>query len=341
MEKITRREFAVRLLLTTGAVPPLISPAFGDGYMNESVENDAYPSYRRLYHEGVLTRRGQELQTIYENCTLCPRDCRVNRMKGETGTCRAPAALKISSAFPHFGEERPLVGKKGSGTIFFSHCGLRCIYCQNHPISLAGEGIAVTEKRLAEAMIKLQRLGCHNINLVTPTHYVPGIVRALELAVPMGLMIPLVYNTGGYEKPETLRLLDGILDVYLPDFKYMNPAHSSAYSSEAYNYPHYARMAFKEMYRQVGGLKLGQSGIARRGLMIRHLVLPNRLADTRQVLEFVAHELSPDCYVNIMRQYRPEHKAGDFPELARRINNQEYREALEWAGELGMKIPLR
>jgi len=341
MDNITRRKFGARLLRMSGAALPLYPFKFADGSVKDLEEKTGFPSYLRLFREGVLTRRVRELQAYYENCTLCPRDCRVDRKRGELGKCRAPATLKVSSAFPHFGEERPLVGSKGSGTIFFSHCGLRCIYCQNHAISLGGEGVAVTEERLAETMIKLQRMGCHNINLVTPTHYVPGIVRALELAVPQGLEIPLVYNTGGYEKTEVLRLLDGIVDIYLPDFKYMDPAHSAAYSSEAYNYPHYARMAFKEMHRQVGGLRRGNAGIARRGLMIRHLVLPNRLADTREVLAFIARELSPSCYVNIMRQYRPEHKARNFSELARRINNREYRETLEWAEELGMKVPFR
>jgi len=341
MDNITRRKFAARLLRMSGAILPVFPLKFTDRFMKTQDDRTGYPSYLRLYREGILSRRVRELQVFYENCTLCPRDCRVDRRKGELGKCRASAVLKVSSAFPHFGEERPLVGTKGSGTIFFSHCGLRCIYCQNHSISLKGEGVEVTEERLAETMIKLQRLGSHNINLVTPTHYVPGIARALELAVPMGLEIPLVYNTGGYEKPEVLRLLDGIVDIYLPDFKYMNPAHSAAYSSEAYNYPHYARLAFKEMYRQVGNLQSGKFGVARRGLMIRHLVLPNRLSDTREVLAFIAGELSPSCYVNIMRQYRPEYKARDFPGLGRRINNREYREALEWAAELGIKASLR
>lgn len=299
-------------------------------------EEKAYPSYLNLYRDGTLAKRAEELKSIYEDCHLCPRDCRVDRTKGQLGKCRASAKVKISSAFPHFGEEAPLVGRRGSGTIFFSNCGLRCIYCQNYTISIKGQGVEVSDKRLAESMIKLQKMGCHNINLVTPTHYVPNIVNALQMAIPMGLKIPLVYNTGGYESLKTLQLIDGIVDIYLPDFKYMDPAMAAKYSSEAYNYPYYAKIAFKEIYRQVGNLKQDKSGIAVKGLMIRHLVLPNRISGAREVLKFVAEEISKDCYINIMRQYRPEYKARDYPEIARPIKNSEYAEALRWAKEFGL-----
>ncbi|MBE0461506.1 MAG: radical SAM protein [Candidatus Aminicenantes bacterium] len=289
-----------------------------------------------LYRDGTLAKRAEELKSIYEDCHLCPRDCRVDRTKGQLGKCRASAKVKISSAFPHFGEEAPLVGRRGSGTIFFSNCGLRCIYCQNYTISIKGQGVEVSDNRLAESMIKLQKMGCHNINLVTPTHYVPNIVNALQMAIPMGLKIPLVYNTGGYESLKTLQLIDGIVDIYLPDFKYMDPEMAAKYSSEAYNYPYYAKIAFKEIYRQVGNLKQDQRGIAVKGLMIRHLVLPNRISGAREVLKFVAEEISKDCYINIMRQYRPEYKARDYPEIARPIKNSEYAEALRWAKEFGL-----
>lgn len=295
-----------------------------------------YPSYLKLYHNGILSERVKELKTHYESCSLCPRDCRVDRTKKQLGKCRASATMKVSSAFPHFGEERPLVGQHGSGTIFFSRCGLRCFYCQNYTISFEGEGIEVTDERVAESMIKLQKMGCHNINLVTPTHYIPSIVNAIQKAIPMGLEIPIVYNTSGYDKLETLQLIDGVVDIYLPDFKYWDPEHAGKYSSEAYNYPHYARIAFKEMFRQVGDLVANGRGIAQRGLMVRHLVLPNRIAGTKEVLKFIAEELSKSTYVNVMRQYRPEYRAKEFSELNRRLTQSEYAEALRWAKEVGL-----
>jgi len=294
-----------------------------------------YPSYMKLYQDGTLAERIKQLHSVYENCHLCPRDCRVNRIKGQTGRCQATAEVKVSSAVPHFGEESPLVGRKGSGTIFFSNCGLRCIYCQNYSISIEGEGIEISNRRLAEAMIKLQKLGCHNINLVTPTHYVPNIVSALQTAIAMGLRIPLVYNTSGYEKIEILQLLEGIVDIYMPDCKYMDPAHAAKYSDGAYSYPYYVKIALKEMFRQVGDLQI-EKGIAVRGLIIRHLVLPNRISGTEEFLKFVAENLSKTAYINLMRQYRPEYKAFEYPELARRINSEEYKEALDWARKYGL-----
>ena len=297
---------------------------------------DLYPSYLKLFQSGELKNRIKELMAAYESCTLCPRDCRVDRTKGEVGKCQASDKVKISSAFPHFGEEAPLVGTNGSGTIFFSHCGLRCVYCQNYDISINGSGMEISDSRLAQAMLKVQEFGCHNVNLVTPTHYVPNIINALNIAIPLGLNIPLVYNTGGYERPETLKLLDGIVDIYLPDFKYMDPKHSGQYSSEAYNYPYYARLAFKEIFRQVGDLTTGRRGIARKGLMVRHLVLPNRVSNTKDVLKFIAEEISNKSYVNVMRQYRPEHKASDYPKLSRRLSQKEYAEALKWAKNYGL-----
>ena len=336
----SRRDFFLSFLGKTGIIflsPSLFLSKKDSEMTREKETNKEYPSYINLYKTGELDERITKLNSYYESCTLCPRDCRVNRIKGETGKCQATASLKISSAFPHFGEERPLVGTKGSGTIFFSHCGLRCIYCQNYSISIKGEGVIVDEQRVADSMIKLQSLGCHNINLVTPTHYVPGIVSALKTAVSGGLKIPIVYNTGGYEKLEILKLLDGIVDIYLPDFKYTSPEKAAKFSSEAYNYPYYAKIAFREMYRQVGNLVTDRKGIARRGLMIRHLILPNRAAGSREFLEFVARELSENCYVNLMRQYRPEYRAREFPEINRRISSKEYTEVLNWARELGLK----
>lgn len=294
------------------------------------------PSYVHLNKKGELAERVEQLYAIYENCRLCPRDCRVNRKNGRVGKCQATANLKVSSAAPHFGEEVPLVGRGGSGTIFFSHCNLRCIYCQNYSISLEGEGIEIADRRLAETMVKLQKMGCANINLVTPTHYLPSIVKAIHKAIPMGLRIPIVYNTSGYERKEILQMLDGIVDVYLPDCKYMDPAQSAKYSDGAFNYPYYAKIALKEMYRQTGDLKVSR-GIAVRGMIIRHLVLPNRIAGTKEFLKFVAEDISKNTYINIMRQYRPEYKAKEYPELDRRITRDEYAEALRWAKQYGLQ----
>jgi putative pyruvate formate lyase activating enzyme len=294
------------------------------------------PSYLELYKTGELASRVEQFYSIFENCHLCPRDCRVNRQEGQIGNCLATAKVKVASVMPHFGEEDPLVGEGGSGTIFFSHCNLRCICCQNYSISLEGEGLEIADRRLAEAMVKLQRLGCHNINLVTPTHFLPNIVSALQIAVELGLHIPLVYNTSGYEKLEILRMLDGIVDIYLPDCKYMDPASAAKYSDEAYNYPFYVKMALKEMHRQVGDLKVDR-GVAVRGLIIRHLVLPNGISGTEEFLQFVAENLSKTSYVNLMRQYRPEYKASEYPEIARRITRQEYGEALDWAKKYGLQ----
>jgi putative pyruvate formate lyase activating enzyme len=338
MRESNRRRFFYDAAAAVGAALVFDPNAFSKRKNRMTRENpqSTYPSYLGLYEDGRLAKRVKDLQEIYRSCTLCPRDCRVDRTKKQLGKCQAAATLKISSAFPHFGEERPLVGQKGSGTIFLSHCGLRCIYCQNYTLSMEGEGIEVPDERVAEAMLKLQNLGCHNINWVTPTHYLPGLLSALNKAVPMGLHIPIVYNTSGYEKPEILKKLDGIVDIYLPDFKYWDPSMAGKYSSEAFSYPYYARLAFKEMFRQVGDLEVDGRGVARRGLMVRHLVLPNRVAGTQEVLKFIAEELSKSTYVNIMRQYRPEYRAREFKDIDRRLTGAEYAEALAWAKEYGL-----
>lgn len=339
MREISRRDFlSDSLFLTSSAFlfksRLLSSPEREDMRFEENEK--IYPSYIKLYRAGILSERVKELYSFYENCRICPRDCRVNRLEGQTGKCQAASKVKISSAVPHFGEEAPLVGRYGSGTIFFSNCGLRCVYCQNYTISIDGEGVEISDERLAESMLKIQKFGCHNVNLVTPTYYIPNIVSALQKAIPKGLRIPLVYNTGGYEKLETLQLLDGIVDIYMPDCKYMDPQMAAKYSSEAYNYPYYAKIALKEMFRQVGDLKVEGKGIAVRGLIIRHLVLPNRVAGTEEFLKFVANNLSKTTYLNIMRQYRPEHKAKEYPKIARRLDRNEYTEALRWARKYGL-----
>lgn len=339
MRRISRRNFlsdSLFLMCTTLFLPSNSLRSKENASFNNKTNPKQYPSYIELEKTGELSKRVEKLFSIYESCHLCPRDCQIDRKKGETGKCQATSKVKVSSAAPHFGEEPPLVGKRGSGTIFFSNCGLRCVFCQNYKISIEGEGVEISDQRLAEAMVKLQKIGCHNINLVTPTHYVPNIVNAIQKAIPMGLQIPMVYNTSGYEKLETLQLLDGIIDIYLPDCKYMDPEYAAKYSSEAYNYPYYAKIALKEMYRQVGDLKVNSRGIAVRGLILRHLVMPNRIAGTEKLLKFVAENLSKNTYLNIMRQYRPEHKAFEYSEIARRLKKSEYDEAIGWAKKYGL-----
>ncbi len=308
----------------------------GKTFLGNKENSKEYPSYLELEKKGTLSERLEKLYSIYESCHLCPRDCRINRREGQTGKCQGTSRVKISSAVPSFDEESPLVVKSGSGAIFFSNCGLRSVYSQNYKISIKGEGVEISDQRLAEEMIKLQKKRCHNINLVTPTHYVPNIVSAIQKAIPLGLRIPIVYNTRGYEKQETLQLLDGIIDIYLPECKYIDSEQAGIYSAEAYNYPHHAKLALKEMYRQVGDLKLDSGGIAARGLIVRHLILPNRVAGTKEFLRFVAENLSKTTYINIMNQYQPEYKALEYPEIARRIKRSEYAEALKWAKKYGL-----
>ncbi|MEO0136580.1 MAG: radical SAM protein [candidate division WOR-3 bacterium] len=268
-----------------------------------------------------------ELYKRLNPCRLCPRECRVNRRTGELGNCRAGFKPKVASYHQHFGEEYCLVGRFGSGTIFFAHCNLHCVYCQNYDISQHGLGREVTIDRLAEMMLELQKLGCHNINLVTPTPWVPQIVEALSIARRQGLNIPIVYNCGGYESVETLRLLEGIIDIYMPDIKYGDNEKGKKYS-DVPDYWDVVRKALKEMHRQVGDLVI-ENGIAKKGLLIRHLVLPNNLADTKKCLEFIAQEISRDSFVNIMDQYYPTYRANHFPELNRSITPREYMNAFE------------
>ena len=274
------------------------------------------PAYRELESRGELARRAEALLQIYRSCHLCPRGCGVDRTSGELGVCRAPARASVASAHPHFGEEPPLVGQGGSGTIFFSHCNLRCVFCQNWEIAHGGEGELVSDEELAEMMLELQGQGCHNINFVTPTHLVPSIVAALSIAVRRGLRLPLVYNCGGYERVEILQLLDGVIDIYLPDYKYTSGEMANTYSSGARDYPERAAAAIEEMHRQVGELVVDERGVALRGLMVRHLLMPENIAGTERFLEFVAQKLGRGTYVNLMRQYRPAGRAREFPEFA-------------------------
>ena len=293
------------------------------------------PSYLELHEKGLLAQRVAEASERLKSCRLCPRECGVNRQVDERGVCRTGLKAVVSSYSPHFGEEDPLVGTGGSGTIFFTHCNLLCLFCQNFEISHLGEGQEVSSDRLAEIMLHLQERGCHNINFVSPSHTVAQILAALPKAIRGGLRVPLVYNTGGYDSVETLRLLDGVFDIYMPDLKFMDGEVSEQYC-RARDYPERVRSAIKEMHRQTGDLVSGIRSIAERGLLVRHLVLPEGIAGTREAMRFLAQEVSPDTYVNIMNQYRPCGEATGHPPLNRRITAKEYEEALAMAREEGI-----
>ncbi len=294
------------------------------------------PGYLKLLREGKLRERVESLKERLTNCDLCPHECGVNRLKGEKGFCRVLDKPVVSSYGPHFGEERPLVGYGGSGTIFLTYCNMACVYCQNWEISHLGSGEEISIEELSRMMLALQARGCHNINFVTPTHQIAFIVEAVFLAAERGLRSPLVYNCGGYEKVETLQILDGIFDIYMPDFKYWDEK-IALNLSKVVRYPQVARAAIKEMHRQVGDLELDEDFIAKRGLIVRHLVLPGGLAGTKEILMWIARELSPNTYVNIMDQYYPCGDAWKYPPLDRRITKEEYEEALLAAKEAGLK----
>lgn len=293
------------------------------------------PRYIELDEKGDLAKRICTLNEILSECSLCPRQCGVNRIQAELGYCGAGSELTVSSVFPHFGEEAPLVGYRGSGTIFLTHCNLRCVFCQNYDISHLGKGERTSPSQMASYMMRLQELGCHNINFVTPTHYVPQIVASLPEAINLGLKLPLVYNCSGYESLEVIKLLDGIIDIYMPDAKYAGEEPAKRFSN-APDYPHVLKEVLKEMYQQVGDLHMDEDGIAERGLLIRHLVMPGNLGGTEDLMKFIAEEISRDTYVNVMQQYRPEHKSFDYPELSRRITYDEYLGAVKTAKRFGL-----
>jgi len=296
---------------------------------------EMYPSYLNL-EKKELKRRIERLFKILESCEICPRKCHVNRLKGEKGYCQLGYLPMVSAYHPHFGEETPLVGKYGSGTIFMTSCNLSCVYCQNYEISQLRIGDEVSFERLAGMMVELQNLGCHNINLVTPTPQVPAILKSLEIAIEKGLKIPLVYNTSSYDSLEVLKLLDGIVDIYLPDAKYSDDKVALKYSN-APNYFEIMKKAIKEMHRQVGDLVVNEEGIAVRGLIVRHLVLPNGLAGSEKIFEFIAKEISKNTFLNIMDQYWPAYKAYQYPELSRRITKEEFQEVINLAKNFGLK----
>lgn len=293
-------------------------------------------AYQELYRSGELAQRAAKAGEILSDCRFCPQLCRADRLRGDTGKCHTASEALVSSYGPHFGEESPLVGSKGSGTIFLANCNLSCVFCQNYHISQMGQGQTVSSDEITHMMLALQRMGCHNINLVTPTHVVPQILGALNAAAGLGLSIPIVYNCGGYESVETLRLLEGVIDIYMPDMKYSDRENGGRYSGVE-DYPEVNRASVKEMHRQVGDLQIDERGVATRGLLVRHLVLPNGIAGTEEVVRFLAEEISPDTYLNVMSQYHPSHRAHDFPELSRALNQDEYIEAVRIARRYGME----
>lgn len=293
------------------------------------------PLYTEAFRQSTLRAKAERAAAAMKCCTLCPRQCGVDRMAGETGYCQTGANAKVASYNAHFGEESPLVGRNGSGTIFFSHCNLLCSFCQNYDISHEGAGREVSDRQLADIMLDLQSAGCHNINFVTPSHVVPQILAALLLAAEDGLFIPLVYNTGGYDLVSTLEILEGIIDIYMPDFKFW-VKDVAVQTCQAPDYREVACAALTEMHRQVGDLILYQNGLARRGLLVRHLVMPHGLAGTREVMRFIAGHISSNTYVNIMPQYRPCGRAHEIPELRLPLSAKEFNKALKDAEEEGI-----
>ena len=293
------------------------------------------PSYLKLYREGKLHDRIDRAVELMRDCSLCPRECHVDRLSGELGFCRTGEKARVASLHAHFGEESPLVGTGGSGTIFFRSCNLLCYFCQNYDISHDAEGGEVEPKDLADIMLSLQRRGCHNINFVTPSHVVPQILQGLSIAIGSGLKVPLVYNTGGYDKVETLKILEDIFDIYMPDFKFWEARWSEKFC-KAPDYRKIAAAAIKEMHRQVGDLLIDESGIAEKGLLVRHLVMPNDVSNTGEVMTFLADKISEDTYVNVMDQYHPCGKATLDPVINRRLTRTEYAEAVRRTRDTGL-----
>ena len=296
------------------------------------------PAYLGVYERGELAQRVDRARALLQVCTACPRNCRVNRWADKFAVCKTGRYAVVSSYFPHHGEEDCLRGRNGSGTIFFCGCNLRCVFCQNFDISWQLHGAPARPEKLAAMMLELQAQGCHNINFVTPEHVALQIVEALPLAIERGLRLPLVYNTSAYDSMESLELLDGLVDIYMPDFKYWDSEMARKYS-RAPDYPEVARRAVKEMHRQVGDLVIDENGVAKRGLLIRHLVMPGNIAGTQEVMGWIARELSPNSYVNVMPQYHPAGKVSrsEYPEINRRVTAAEFERALEETWGAGLK----
>jgi putative pyruvate formate lyase activating enzyme len=321
----------------------MTAPAVGGRTESAFLVEDFEPAYVASLRGNDLFRRAQTARRELGACRMCPRCCEVDRLNDEKGVCLTGRYALVASVFPHFGEEECLRGDRGSGTIFFGGCNLRCVFCQNWEISQGAAGIAMTETEIAEAMLALQDQGCHNVNLVTPEHVVPQIVGAIAVAAERGLRVPIVYNTSGYDALSSLELLDGLVDVYMPDFKFWSSATSERYV-RARDYPRRARAAILAMHRQVGDLRLGSDGVARRGLLVRHLLMPGRLDESAAIFGWLATELSRDTYLNIMAQYRPAFRVGEasregarsFPEIGRPVEESEIDAARDAAREAGL-----
>lgn len=292
------------------------------------------PGYQKLYATGALREKGEQLWAMMARCELCPHRCGANRLQGERGWCGADDRLEIASYHLHFGEEDALVGHGGSGTIFMTHCSMQCVFCINWEISRGAGGMTYSIDQLAAIMLGLQQSGCSNINIVTPTHYSPHLILALDQAASQGLRIPLVYNTSGWERIEILKILDGVVDIYLTDFKFIHSKAAATYAFRTASYPGVAREALLEMQRQVGTARPASDGLLYKGLMIRHLVMPNEVSGTHPILEWIATHLPLDTYINLMSQYRPVYQAWDFPELTRTISRSEYESAIAYARQL-------
>ncbi|MBN1992958.1 MAG: radical SAM protein [Anaerolineae bacterium] len=303
---------------------------------------DFEPAYLALYHRGELQRRVEQAVAGLNECRVCPRNCGVDRLADKTATCQTGRYAQVSSYFAHLGEEDCLRGWRGSGTIFFSMCNLRCVFCQNYDISQVSRGPEIGPTELAAMMLELQEAGCHNINFVTPEHVVPQVLEALLVAVAAGLRLPLVYNTSAYDSLESLRLLEGVVDIYMPDFKFWEVDLSRRYL-KAKDYGRAAGQAIKEMNRQVGPLKFDERGLAKRGVLVRHLVMPGMLEETRHILHFLAQEVAPDTYVNVMAQYRPAWQVSSekYSEINRPLDTAEYKAAVQIAEEFGLRLDER
>ena len=303
---------------------------------------DFEPAYLKLYRTGELLQRTKQALEELDQCYICPRNCGVDRLADKTATCKTGRYAQVSSYFPHFGEEDCLRGWRGSGTIFFSMCNLRCVFCQNFDISQAYRSSETPPERLAKMMLELQDIGCHNINFVTPEHVVPQVLEALVLAVADGLKLPIVYNTSAYDSMTSLHLLDGVVDIYMPDFKLWDSQQSLRYL-KAKDYAEEACGVVQEMHRQVGTLKFGEDGLARRGVLVRHLVMPGMIDQTDDIFRFLAEELASDTYVNVMSQYRPGGKvtAEKYGQINRAVTMSEYLEAIRIAHDFGLRLDQR
>lgn len=303
---------------------------------NKKMRRDLYPSYLRNLSIAEFSERVNQALGKLEVCSICPLNCGVNRLEDKKGVCLTGRYAQISSYGPHHGEEKPLSGWHGSGTIFFSRCNLHCVFCQNADISQEGFGKEVTTEEMAEIMLELQRMGCHNINLVSPSHVVPQILEAIFVASQSGLNLPIVYNCGGYDSVETLKLLDGVIDIYLPDMKYADEMIAKKYSRVP-NYPKINQKAVLEMYRQVGDLVMEENGIAVKGLLVRHLIMPNGMAGTEKLIQFLAENISRNIYLNLMDQYWPAYQANRYPEINRRITRSEFERAIDIARKMDLQ----